>query len=188
MSNHDETEVADPFGPELKLEPERQQAATEPDALTPEQQAKANAAALTVLRHQLTAPPLDAERIRAEVIRQNQSRKAGIGGADLDADAEIARRGADYAAAHWSHLDRLALTRAAIWTAHADGYGEGVTLTEIMTLRKPSTATEIPATARAIVLRLSQIVAAPEADGVALARSDALSGIIADDQSGSANA
>lgn len=165
MSNEtDATEVPDPF------------------ALGAEQQAKANAGALDMLRHHLTAPALDAARIRAEVMRHNQSRKAGIGGADLDAEAEIERRGADYAAADWSHLDRLAITRAAIWITHADGLGSGVTYPEYKALRKPRAAGEIPATARAIIRRLSETVTPPDADGLALARSDALAGIVANDE------
>lgn len=172
----------------MSVKIEAPEPAADPFALGPEQQAKANAGALDVLRHQLTASPMDAARIRSEVIRHNQSRRAGIGGADLDAEAEIARRGADYAAADWSHLDRLAITRAAIWITHADGLGSGVTYPEYKAIRKPRTATEIPATARAIVRRLSEVVAPPDADGLALAKSEALSGIVARDEQPGASA
>lgn len=159
---------------------ENNEADTPPDPfeLGPEHQAKANSGALAALRHQLNASTLDTDRIRAEVIRHNQSRKAGVGTVDLDADAEIARRGADYAAADWSHLDRLAITRAAIWITHADGLGSGVTYPEYKALRKPRAAGEIPATARAIIRRLSETVTPPDADGLALAQSDALAGIV----------
>lgn len=80
------------------------------------------------------------------------------------------------------HLDRLALTRAAVWIAQADGYGTGVTYDECKGLRDSRAATMIPATARAIILRLSEVVTAPDADGLAVARSEALAGILPDDR------
>lgn len=81
-----------------------------------------------------------------------------------------------------SDLDRLALIRAAVWIAHSDGYGAGVTYAECKGLRDSRAAAEIPATARSIILRLSETMDPPDADGLAVARSDALSGIIPDDR------
>ncbi|SEC14511.1 hypothetical protein [Rhodobacter sp. 24-YEA-8] len=78
-------------------------------------------------------------------------------------------------------LDKLALTRAAIWIAHSDGYGSGVTYDECKGLRDTRATEKAPGVARAIVLRLSKTVTAPDADALAVVRSDALSGILPDD-------
>lgn len=164
MSNETETAVADPF--------ER--------TFTPGQQALANAAALERLRIEIAGRPLDAAQVRASVSAQNAGRDWRS--PEQNATEVLRRRQAVAASADWSDLDRLALTRAAVWIAHADGYGQGVTYGEVAALRRTGDPAGIPAAARAIVLRLSQVVAAPEADGVALARSDALAGIVARDE------
>lgn len=151
------------------------------------QQALANTAALERLRIEIAGKPLDAVAVVESVRSQNAGRDWR--NPEQDARQVLRQRQAVAASANWSDLDRLALTRAAIWIAHADGYGQGVTYGEVAALRRTGDPAGIPTTARAIVLRLSQIVAAPEADGMALARSDALAGIVArDDQQMNAGA
>lgn len=159
-------EVNDPFGPELELKPA--------------QQVKANAIALDRLRTEIAGKPLDAVAVVESVRAQNAGRDWRS--TEQDAREVLRRRQAVAASAEWSDLDRLALTRAAIWIAHADGYGQGVTYGEVAALRRTGDPDGIAAAARAVVLRLSQIVAAPDADGLALARSDALAGIVARDE------
>lgn len=168
MSN--DNEIADPFD----------------RTLTPGQQTLANMAALERLRIEIAGKPVDAVAVVESVREQN----AGRDWRDAEQDARdvLRRRKAVAASADWSGLDRLALTRAAIWIAHADGYGQGVTYGEVAAIRRTGDPAGIAATAREIVLRLSQIVAAPEADGVAVARSDALSGIVPHDEQPNAGA
>lgn len=175
----------DPFGPELELEPE-QPAKGSPDApaLTPAQQAKANIMALERLRIEIAGRPLDAVAVVETVREQNAGRDWRS--PEQDAREVLRRRQAVAASTNWSDLDRLAMVRAGVWIAHADGYGQGVTYAEVAALRRTGYPEGIAAAAREIVLRLSQIVAAPDADGLALARSDALSGIVARDEQQSA--
>ncbi|MDD8024509.1 MAG: hypothetical protein PHX82_15530, partial [Paracoccaceae bacterium] len=150
-------------------------------ALTPAQQVKANALALDRLRIEVAGKPVDAGSVVESVRTQNAERDWRS--TEQDAREVLRRRQAVAASADWSDLDRLAMIRAAIWIAHADAYGQGVTYGEVAAIRRTGHPEGIAAAARAIVLRLSQIVAAPDADGLALARSDALAGIVArDDQ------
>lgn len=152
----------------------------EPYEMTPYQQAEANASALEQLRIEIAGKPLDEAEVRAAVDAQNAGRKWND--PEQDADEVLLRRRRPWAAAaNWSDLDRLAMTRAAIWIAHADGYGHGVTLDELSEILERKTPTTIHVVARAIVLRMSKLVAAPDADGIALARSDALAGVIPED-------
>lgn len=153
---------------------------------TPGQQALANAAALERLRIEIAGKPLDAVAVVESVRDQNAGRDWRS--PEQDAREVLRRRQAVSASADWSDLDRLAMTRACVWIAHADGYGQGVTYNEVAALRRTGHPEGIAAAARAIVLRLSQVVAAPEADGMALARSDALSGIVARDDQPNAGA
>lgn len=183
MSNEiDRADPPDPYRQEIEADadPEQVQPEAKANEFAPAQQAKANTEALKRLRTEITGKPLDAAQVKADVKAQNASRDWRT--PEQDATEVLRRRRAVAASAEWNALDRLAMTRAAIWITHADAFGHGVNRAEIGTLIQPRAAAEIPATARAIVLRLSKIIAAPEADGVALARSDALAGIVARDE------
>lgn len=124
--------------------------------------------------HHNVSPPADEQDNRhnpegyAALRREIMAETLDTGGTDPDRWTR---------SAHWSELDHLALTRAAIWVAHADGYGLGITKAEAtaLTSRDPEA---VRGTARRIVRRLSEIVAPPEADGQAVSGSEALSGIM----------
>ncbi|UWQ54997.1 hypothetical protein [Leisingera caerulea] len=120
----------------------------------PEQDNSYSADAVAVLKREILAETLDSESDKRDPERWTTSGR-------------------------WSELDRLALSRAAIWIAHADGYGIGITEQEAADLSSRDQERIAPA-ARRIVRRLSETVTAPDADATAVTCSEALSGLLPD--------
>lgn len=140
-----------------------------------EQDNRHNAAALEHLRREIIAQPFNAQERMAELKAMNAQRKT------LSPATNIPERlksdMASAASEAWNELDKLALIRAAGWIVQADGFGVGITATELDALasRNPE---RIGITARKIVRRLSEIVTAPDADATAVSGSEALAGIL----------
>lgn len=124
-----------------------------PTTERPEQDNRHNAAGTAALRREITAEGLDAE------------------------SSDKTDRDRWTASQYWSELDRLALIRAAVWITHADGFGIGITNSELDAIasREPE---RITLAARQILRRLSQTVTAPDADAMAVSGSEALAGIL----------
>ncbi|MCB4456878.1 hypothetical protein [Leisingera sp. McT4-56] len=140
-----------------------------------EQDNRHNSGALVHLRREICMDVFDEEARRVELKEQNGQRKSDA--PVIDIPERLARDRAEAASCKWSALDLLAMRRCAILIAQADSFGLGVTATELagISSRKSS---EVSRTSRQINRRLSEIVATPDTDAIALFRAEALDGIL----------
>lgn len=175
---NDQTTPADPFGHVVHHHDEATPVShhvSVPAAPEDEQDSRHNADALEHLRREIIAQPFRKPERSAELAALNAQRKPLSPAINIPDRLNSDQASASSAA--WSELDKLALTRAAVWIVQVDGYGIGITGGELgdIASRDPE---RIASTARQIVRRLSEIVTAPEADAMAISGSQALAGIL----------
>lgn len=134
-----------------------------------------NAAALGHLRREIIAGPFDEAEQRARLVAMNGQRK--LFEPEIDISESLRDGQASAASAEWDDLDKLAMTRAAVWIVQADGFGVSISSSEHAEIasRDPE---RIAISARKIVRRLSETVAAPDADATVVSGSDALAEIM----------
>ncbi|UWQ83531.1 hypothetical protein [Leisingera caerulea] len=140
-----------------------------------EQDNRHNNGALAHLRREICMDVFNEDARRAELKEQNGQRKSDTSAIDIP--KRLARARAEAASFKWSALDLLAMRRCATLIAQADSFGLGVTATELAGLSSRKSS-EVARTSRKINRQLSETVATPDMDAIALFRAEVLDGIL----------
>lgn len=121
-----------------------------------------NSLVISALEREINGPLYDAHAIATAVEKRNQERSWRDAKASVLAAQNAARSRSR--TEDWSGLDMLALRRCALWVAHADAFGRGVTEDEASDIMSRDSL-RIKRASRNIIARLVDEVPPPDVDG-----------------------